>query len=260
MPRRLPGSKAELWSGVALVALCAATIVQLLHIRSRVYDGDDAAAQASADATWLVADLHRTGNGGLLRASAREIVLRVPAAVGVVCASDAHGATVAALPAYPGALERAAVDGIGWRDETGAYTFAAAALRPDAAADAACEAAGIVPPEGARILSVATAAAAPPGGTVVLVEQVAYRFQTVPSQPRRVALWRAAGGAEQLLATLGPDAAFGFFVDAARTPTAEPPAPLSRVRGIALNLPAALPDAGEFPALPTAVYFHRTAD
>jgi hypothetical protein len=237
MQRRHRIPKAELVSGLALVALCAATIFQLLRIRSNVFDTD--ASTPHGDATVLVEDLRRTATTGLLHASALEIELRVAAAAGVVCAADERVTSVAALPAAgPDRLELDAIETIGWPDAHGRYTYTHATLQPPRTGGAACASAGIELPTGAMILDVAAPGAtrARVGSAAVLFSRIAYRFRPA-DEPARRELWRAAGDSERRIATVSSDAAFRFYVDAARTPAAAAPAPLSRVRGIELHLP-----------------------
>jgi len=250
MFRRSGIPKADLVSAVLLVALCSATIVQLLRIRSSVFDVDPAAAPA--DATLLIDDLQRTTAAGLLHASANEIELRVRTAAGVVCAADERTTAIAALPAMlPEHFELAAISTIGWRDANGRYTYADTELQqPPHVGGSACAAAGIELPPGAMILNVASADRTPPvGSTAVLFSRIAYRLRPA-GESARSELWRAAGGSERRIATLSSDAAFRFYVDAARTPAPDVPAPITRVRGIELHLPG----TSDVEPLPGAVF------
>ena len=242
-------------SGVALVALCAATISQLLRIQPTVTEEDPPADHA--DARVLLADLQRTGSAGLLRAAPDEIELRVAVAVGVVCAADDESATLAVLPVHRGELDWAAITTLGWPDRAGRFAYADAVLQAAKEDATVCFASGITPPPHARVLTVAPTGDDPHiGSAAVLFSRVSYRLRPVAERASTVALWREVGGTDRQLATLPARTAFRFFVDAASQPAAEAPAPLSRVRGIEVRLPGQL----GWESLPTAVFFPPPAD
>jgi hypothetical protein len=229
--------------------------------------------------TQLVAsELRRTEGGGLLAASADAIVLRVPAAVGVVCASGAAATVIAVLPAGDAAPVpsggttptisdatapvRSGATALGWQKAQGAFVVRDGRVTTRAVPASACAGAAIEAPEGSTYLAISPAASdAGVGTAAVLFDYVEYAFRASSRVAGARALWRTAGGeTRELLAPIVDDAGFRFYVDAAPGATAVVPSPLARVRGVALNLASSIeaPD-GVLAATETAVFFRQDA-
>jgi hypothetical protein len=118
--------------------------------------------------------------------SARDVILRVPYAYGLVCSSNGHVTTVSLLPVDSAAFAAGVPSGFAWRDDvTGAYTYITEA--PGLAllgTKAACARAGIgsIPakrtsPAGRVVDLEASVSPAPsPGSVLFLYRRVRYQF------------------------------------------------------------------------------------
>jgi hypothetical protein len=243
-----PGvSKAELASAFAVLALVAATIVQLLIIRShfimRAETGP--AIDGEATASLVRSELRRTAGAGLLRATDEAVLLRVPYAVGAVCDGNDERTVVALAPGGSGTLDTVHGAVLGWRAASGRWIAVRGRLSRTRDGAAICDAAGVERAPGAVIASVATPALAEMvGAPAVLFREVEYALRASAAEPGALALWRTAidaGPAEELMAPIPAGTGFRYFVDEAATPSHGAPAPLTRVRGIELYLPLADP-------------------
>lgn len=210
--------------------------------------------------------------GGVVSAAPTAVTLRVPYAIGTVCANTAGQTTLSVWPVDSTTYAAAGFSGYAWRDELGNYSYveAGAAIVPDD--PASCTAANVtVLPQG-RVVAVRPAlpAALPPvtavGTPVLLLQQMRYEFKSSVALPGRVALWRTilrTGQGDELVAPFDTTAKFRFFVAGSDTAQDAAPAALGDLRGLELDLDAESERAPEGTAAPkraravTAVFFNN---
>ena len=118
--------------------------------------------------------------------SARDVVLRVPYAYGLVCSSNVQLTTVSLLPVDSAAFAAGAPSGFAWRDDvTGAYTYVtdAPGLRIPGTKGACARAgigtipAGRTSPAGRVVdLETSLSPAPSPGSVLFLYRRVRYQF------------------------------------------------------------------------------------
>lgn len=287
--RRLPSGAtlAELMVGLVIAMLLGAVVVRGILTEARVSEDREAWASArrvaAAAAGLLTAELRMVETrGGVEYANdaGDTLVVRVPYAFGVLCATNGTVSTVALLPADSVMLAAPGFSGFAWRDDaSGAYTYVTSGtnLHLDGAAGA-CAPNGINPvtglvgsPDG-RVVDVQ--GSVPPGlapGTVVfLFRRVRYTFEPSELVPGAVGLWRtllATGTREELAAPFDEAARFAYYVVGRTGPQEEAPSPLSAIRGIEVRLDGRSETTSRFAGgsprvvrLPVAIHFQNISD
>ncbi|MDQ6885880.1 MAG: prepilin-type N-terminal cleavage/methylation domain-containing protein [Gemmatimonadota bacterium] len=280
----------ELMIALLVLAVIGTGMTRLMVWQSRYFDqllaSRNARAVSRGALTLMLSELHMvdasdtlaTDTSALISASATEVTLRVPFALGVVCQRSAGLMTMSLLPTDSLAFANAEFSGFAWRDTVSQgqpnryhYVEAGAALHPGTAA--ACAAAGITTLPGGRVADVTPGV--PTGGPagvpvvgapIMLEQQVKYSFAPSSAVPGAVALWRTLitnGSAEEVAAPFDSSARFHFYVGNDPTPQAAAPAVLATIRGLGLQLDAVSERPPQSAARPerapvtTAVFFHN---
>jgi hypothetical protein len=187
----------------------------------------------------LSADLRRLeATGGVEAASASSITLRVPFAMGLVCASSVGSTTASFLPTDSVMLADAAPSGQAWRTSSG-YGYAnLSSVTAGGTAD--CTAADIATVAGGRVATITPGAGATveAGTPLFLYQRVVYQF--VSGADGSVLTRRQLSGAgdeEVLVEALSTSGTrFRFFVGSSAVAQDDPPADLSTLRGFELAL------------------------
>ena len=236
----------ELLVTMVIAVIIGGAFTRLMIHQSRFFDAQNTKRQARSVSRGAVnvmmSELRMvTVPGGLLAAGHDSVVVRVPYAFGVLCASVVGSSTISLAPLDSVAYAEGGVVGYAWRDSTGNYTYQNTGFTLGTGVAATCTAAGITTLPGGAVVTVAPVvpAAAVAGTPVFLYRRIEYEFDSSAALPGRHALWRrnqGAGTSEELVAPFQGGASFRFFVDGSATAQAAVPSPLSTVRGLELRL------------------------
>lgn len=244
----------ELLVGLVLLAIIASAFTRLLVSQARFFDlqsQSNAARNVSrGPINRVVSDLRMVeAEGGVVAASASQITVRVPYAIGVVCQTMGNPAEteVTLLPVDSVMYNAPGFYGYAWRDNaTGHYTYveSGAAAGPKQVSGA-CTSAGITNlTNGPRLsLTPALPAAATLGTPVMLYRRVTYEFKSSVLVPGTIGIFRSVIGqngavitSEELAAPFAATASFAFYTIGSRTPSTAAPADLTTLRGFELHL------------------------
>lgn len=237
----------ELMIVMVISALVGTAIVRLFVSQAKFFDRQSQARESRAVSRGalnvLMSDLRmvETSNG-VVDADASTLVVRVPYAFGVVCASTLVTTTISRLPLDESFYPASVFAGYAWLAPDGTYTYIDASSLPAVGAAATCTAQSITTLAGGAVLLLTPGTVgAVPGSLAFMYQEVTYRFDASDAVPGRIALWRSVdGGAEEeLIAPFGNDARFRFFVN--NLPDAQDAAPGAgdELRGVELVLPGA---------------------
>lgn len=190
---------------------------------------------------------------GVEAASATSITVKVPYALGIVCASTTSLQTVALLPVDSVALNLPGYSGYASRNSGGVYSTYSGGTVTEIAFPAACTTANVVPitaPASApnqktRVVTMVTTGATvlTAGTPVMLYRRTQFYFGTSNQTglTGRTALWRryldTGSAATELSAPFSNTAAFRFFNLSATTSQTGVPSPLSNIKGFEFYLP-----------------------
>lgn len=243
----------ELLVGLVLLAIVATLFTRLLVSQARFFDlqsQSNAARNVSrGPINRVVSDLRMVeAEGGVVAASATDVTVRVPYAIGVVCQTVGNPAEteVTLLPVDSVMYNSPGFYGYSWRDNTtGHYTYVenGASAGPMQVAGA-CTSAGITNlTNGPRLsLTPALPAAATLGTPVMLYRKVRYEFKASQLVPGTLGLFRTVimqdgtTASEELAAPFAPTASFAFYTIGSQTPSTAAPADLKTLRGFELHL------------------------
>jgi prepilin-type N-terminal cleavage/methylation domain-containing protein len=242
----------ELLVALVIMGIIGVALTRLFVSQSRFYDLQAQLRRArfvSRTATnAALSDLRMTeATGGVAAASPRSITVRVPYALGVVCANTATQTTVALFPVDSTTYATAGFSGYAWRDELGNYTYVETGATVALTSASACAPANVsVLPNGKVVVVAPPLPAALPaviavGTPVFLLQPLTYEFKASAALPGRTALWRtvvSTGQADELVAPFDTTAKFRFFVEGSDTAQNAVPTPLTRMRGVELNFDA----------------------
>ncbi|HEX9895434.1 MAG TPA: prepilin-type N-terminal cleavage/methylation domain-containing protein [Gemmatimonadales bacterium] len=236
----------ELLIGMVVAAVVGAALVRFLMSDMQFQEDREAwrtARQAArAGVTVLTSDLRMVETGGGIEtadASGQDLTIRVPYAMGVLCATDGATSTVALLPADSLMFTQPGHSGFAWRDEnSGSYTYVSAGTVSGGSAGP-CTIAGIAVVSGGQVVSLG--GTVPSGlvkGTVFLLyRRIRYEIKASVTLSGQTALWRtqlATGASEELAAPFNPGSRFRFFVDGGTTAQDAVPSPLADIIGLEL--------------------------
>lgn len=235
----------EMLIGLIVGGIMLGALVGLFINQSQL-SGDQASRRVARDVVRsasqiLSADIRRIeSSGGIEHASADTVTLRVPLAIGLVCASSGGGSpstTLSLLPTDSVRYATAAVSGFAWRTSAGAYNYVPT-TGLGAGATSSCSSASISTLSGGRVVQLSAGSGAiPDGAPALLYERIRYAFTDTGSG---VALVRTLveSGAEETLVTNFDDAGtrFRFFVGSSGTAQDAPPSDLSDLTGLELVL------------------------
>jgi prepilin-type N-terminal cleavage/methylation domain-containing protein len=241
----------ELMVAMVIMAIIGAALVKLLVVQNRFFDHQTSLRSARSVSrgavNMILSDLRMVdasgGVGdtlGIVAAAARNITVRVPYAMGVVCNVGAS-VTVTMVPLDTLMLNTAAFSGYAWRDTVnGKYHFIESGATVTTSTPANC-AAGFTTLTGARVVSLSPLPVAGTVGTVslgqpvMLHQQIRYELKASVTYPGQYGLWRTllkTSLAEEVAAPFDTSAVFKFYVNNVDTSQAAVPAQLSTIRGL----------------------------
>ena len=265
----------ELIVTMVIAVIIGAAFTRLMIHQSRFFDSQNTHRQARnvsrGALNVMMSELRMVAvPGGVLAAASDSIVVRVPYAFGVLCASTPAASTISLAPMDSLAYAEGGTTGYAWRDSTGNYTYqnAAFTLAPGLTSD--CAAAGITTLPRGRAVTVTpiVPAAAVPGTVIFLFRRIEFKFRDSAALPGRRALWRLNVGTntwEELVSPFDASARFRFFVNGSSVSQANPPVLLANLRGLELRLagasdrPSVTTGAPATAELQTAVFFMNRA-
>lgn len=250
----MSGPRVGARDGMTLIELLVAMVVTAIILQGAVsfftgqsrLVGENESRRSARDASRsamnvFMADLRRveTGNG-VLAASASVVDVRVPFALGIVCASSGAGTTVSLLPTDSVRLADAVsggVAGYALRNTAGAWVGFTSGATVGTGSAATCTAAGVTVFDAKYVRTVAPAAGILPAGTQMLFyDRIRYEFV---SEAQGLVLYRSINGgtAEELVGPFDPaETRFRFFRDGDSEADDAPPGTLTDIRGLEIVL------------------------
>jgi prepilin-type N-terminal cleavage/methylation domain-containing protein len=269
---------AELLVGLVILGIIGIALTQLVLSQSRFYDDQAQMRRARyVSRTGVNASLSdlrmMEQTGGVVSATATQVVVRVPYAIGIVCANLVGNKTLVSLfPVDSTMYANAGFSGYAWRDSLGNYTYVETGVLKSPDLASTCTAAGVsVFATGPQVVAVKPSLPTLPTVTVVgtpvfLFQRLIYEFKPSVALPGRVALWRtvvATAQTDELVAPFDTSASFRFFVAGSDTAQTAVPSPLNTMRGLELNFNSQSDRAPQGAAAPersqvvTAVFFNN---
>jgi prepilin-type N-terminal cleavage/methylation domain-containing protein len=269
----------ELLVGMVLFAIVGALFTKLMTTQGRFFDrqgmGNAARNVSRASLNRVVSDFRMIeATGGVVAATPTSLTLRIPFAIGVMCANFGGASQLSLLPVDSTTYANAGFYGYAWRNYTnGVYSYVENPATEGPGDAATCTGAPqnvATVPNGGRVVSVTPTLpnGSGLGTTVFLYSKVRYEFKASTAVPGTLGLYRtniAPNGvetAEELVAPFANTARWGFFVvNGGAVPVANPPATLSDIRGLELHLDglsegiAATKTVQETAPFTTAVFF-----
>ena len=242
--RRAGFTLPELLVALVMTAILGAAAMRLFVAQSRFFDQhvkqQNARTVSRSAVNGVLSDLRMVeAPNGVTAASTSSITVRVPYAMGVVCATGATSTTIAFMPVDSLTLATAALSGYAWRGSSGSYTLQEGGVTTSPGAAATCTGASITPITGGVILNVAPVlpAAATAGTPVYLYQRVRYNFAASSSYSGRTGLWRTlveSGATEEIAAPFDATAGFEFYDQNAGAAASTTVPTLANIRGIEL--------------------------
>ncbi len=242
-------SLVELMVGVLILAIIGMAMTKIMLAQARYFDHQKTANLARnvsrGPLNRVVSDLRMVeSKGGITSASATAITANVPYAMGVVCAKNSGYTHISLLPVDSAMFAGPGISGYAWRKGSGVYTYVTNTTTPATGDATVCSGAGIqtLTASKAKIIKITpvlsdTASVATP---VFLYRRIKYEFKASTTIPGATGLFRtvldAGGATEELSAPYSGDAKFKFFIGSSTTAVTSPPADLSTLRGIELNM------------------------
>lgn len=237
---------AELIVTMVIAAIIGGAFTRLMIHQSNFIDAQNTSREARSVSRGalnvLMSELRRVTNpGGMLVASTDSIVVRVPYAFGVLCASSAAASTLSLAPMDSLTYAEPGARGYAWRDSTGNYAYVNGGFSVAPGLTSDCTPAGITTLPRGRVVTVTPLIppAAPAGTPVLLYRRIQYTFGPSVAMPGRRALWRKnldANTREELVAPFDASSGFRFILKGATTSQSAPPTVLDSIRGLELRL------------------------
>lgn len=281
----------ELLVAILLFGIVGAAFTRLLTTQGRFFEKQgmrNAARNVSRGSlNRIISDFRMIeATGGVVPglASSTSLTIRVPFAIGVVCAglgaAGLGGMTVISVLPVDSVMYANPANsfyGYSWRSaSTGVYTYVEPATKNENSANlAACTGVNITTiPKGKTVgLQPELPLAAGLGTPVFLYRKIRYEFKASTAVPGKLGLYRtvifpnASESSEELVAPFASTASFKFFVTGNSTTAQDnPPALTSDLRGIELHLDgmsegiAPGSNAPENAPFTTAVFFKNRID
>jgi hypothetical protein len=239
---------AELIVGMVILSIIGMGLTRIMVMQARYFDHQKQANLARnvsrGPLNRLVSDIRMVeAEGGITAASATAITARVPYAIGVVCNSTATETNISLLPVDSAMYAEPGYSGYAWRNGASQYRYIMGGSTIAPGDLAACNAAGIttLSSDLAKVIKITPKLndSATVGTPVFLLRNITYEFKPSALVPGGTGLYRTvvnAGTSEELSAPYASDAKFRFFIGSSLTAQAAPPANLSTLRGIELNM------------------------
>jgi prepilin-type N-terminal cleavage/methylation domain-containing protein len=239
----------ELLIGMIILGIIGAALTKLFLSQSRFFDQQTQLRRARLVSRMAVnaalSDIRMVeGTGGVVSATSAQVVLRVPYAMGIVCANTGTQTTLALLPVDSVMYATAGFSGYAWRDSLGNITYLEAGTSVVADNVSVCTGANVTVLPAGRVVAVkpplpaSLPAVTAVGTPVFLIQRLTYEFKASVALPGRTALWRtmvATSQTDELVAPFDSSAKFRFFTGGSDTAQAAVPSPLSTIRGLELN-------------------------
>jgi prepilin-type N-terminal cleavage/methylation domain-containing protein len=242
-------SMSELLIGMVILAIVGMGLTQTLRSQARYFDhqktGSLARAVSRGPINRVVSDLRMVeAKGGIISASASQIEVRVPYAMGVVCGAGPNNNSthISLLPVDSAMYAAPGYSGYAWRGGDGTYRYKEDNQTKDIGTLDVCNAAqiGTLTAQGAKVIKISPLLpdTASYGTPVFLYRRIRYSFAPSGLVPGAIGLFRTrmqTGQSEELSAPYD-GAKFRFFVGSSQTAQNDPPADISTIRGIELNM------------------------
>jgi prepilin-type N-terminal cleavage/methylation domain-containing protein len=245
-------SMVELLVGMVIFAIIGTLFTRLLTTQGKFFDRQglsNAARNVSrASLNRVVSDFRMIeATGGVVAATPTSLTLRIPFAIGVMCATASGRTHVTLLPVDSMAYASAGFYGYAWRNfTTGVYTYVEGGGTQVSNGDAAvCTGQNITTVANGRVVGLQPTAPAGAGlGTpIFLYARVRYEFKASQIIPGKIGLFRTqilptgAETSEELVAPFAATAKWKFFVlNGGNVAQDNAPAQLSDIRGLELHL------------------------
>jgi prepilin-type N-terminal cleavage/methylation domain-containing protein len=244
----------ELIVGIVIFAIVGMLFTRLLTVQGKFYDrqgmGNAARNVSRASLNRVVSDFRMIeATGGVIAASSTSLTIRVPFAIGVMCASAAGTTVLSLLPVDSTTYANAGFYGYAWRNfQTGVYSYVenpATETLGDAAAIAVCTGVNITTVTNGKVVRVTPTLPINAGlGTpVFLYSRIKYEFKASTAVPGKLGLYRTsiapngAESSEELVAPFANTARWRFFtVNGGSVAQDAAPANLADMRGLELHL------------------------
>ena len=241
-------SMSELLIGMVILAIVGMALTQTLRSQARYFDHQKtsnlARAVSRGPINRVVSDLRMVeAKGGVMSASASQIEVRIPYAMGVVCGTSGGSTHIALLPVDSAMFAAPGYSGYAWRGGDGTYRYKEDNQTKDVGTLSVCNAAqiGVLTAQGAKVVKITPNLpdTASFGTPVFLYRKIRYSFAASQMVPGSIGLFRTRlenGQSEELSAPYDAAAKFRFFVGSSLTAQDNPPGNLSTIRGIELNM------------------------
>jgi hypothetical protein len=272
-------SMGELIVGMVILAIVGMALSRVLVSQARYFShqktGNLARNVSRGPLNRVVSDLRMVeALGGVLSATQSELLVRVPYAMGIVCALVNPYTHVSLLPVDSAMYAATGFSGYAWRGGNGVYHYVETGPPIVATGDiAVCNGALIstLTADNAKVIKItpAMADAASVGTPVFLFRRIKYEFKASVAVPGMRGLFRTVmetGASEELAAPFDSNSKFRFFVGSSITAQDAAPGDLSTLRGIELlmnGMSERLPSGSTQKAVApftTAVYFKNRLD
>jgi prepilin-type N-terminal cleavage/methylation domain-containing protein len=241
----------ELLVALVLFGIVGALFTRLMTVQGRFFDrqgmGNAARNVSRASLNRVVSDFRMIeATGGVVAATSTSLTLRIPYAIGVMCANANGGTALSLLPVDSTTYANAGFYGYAWRNFiTGAYSYVENPATEGVGDAAVCTGVSItMVPNGKTVLiTPALPANGGLGTPVFLYSKIRYEFKASTAVPGKLGLYRtsiAPNGAltsEELVAPFANTASWKFFaVNGGSVAQVNPPGNLADLRGLELHL------------------------
>ncbi|MDP9204696.1 MAG: type II secretion system GspH family protein [Gemmatimonadota bacterium] len=244
----------ELIVGIVIFAIVGMLFTRLLTVQGKFYDrqgmGNAARNVSRASLNRVVSDFRMIeATGGVIAATSTSLTIRIPFAIGVMCANSGGGTALSLLPVDSTTYANAGFYGYAWRNfQTGVYSYVenpATETSGDAVAIAVCTGVNVTTVTNGRVVVVTPTLPINAGlGTpVFLYSRIKYEFKASTAVPGKLGLYRTtiapngAQSSEELVAPFANTASWKFFtVNGGSVAQVAPPANLADMRGLELHL------------------------
>lgn len=266
----------ELLVGIVLFAIVGTLFTRLLTVQGRFYDrqsmGNAARNVSRASLNRVISDFRMIeATGGVVAATPTSLTIRIPFAIGVMCANALGVTQVSLLPVDSTTYANAGFYGYAWRNfTTGVYSYVENPATEGTGDPAVCTGVSITTVPNGKVVQLTPVL---PGGAglgtpVFLYSKVRYEFKASTAVPGKLGLFRttiapnATEATEELVAPFAATAGWKFFTATSGSVAQDaPPAALSDIRGLELHLDgisettAATRSSPESAPFTTAVFF-----
>ncbi len=273
-------SIAELLIGMVILAIVGMGLTRVMSSQARYFDHQKtsnlARAVSRGPLNRVVSDLRMVeAAGGVISASPTAIEMRVPYGMGVVCGPGPgnNHTHISLLPVDSAMYDSPGYSGYAWRGGDGVYHYTDDLSFQEIGNLNVCNSFQIntLTSQGARIIKISPKldSAATYGTPIFLYRKIRYSFASSTSVPGTLGLYRTRmtdNVSEELSAPYDNSARFRFFVGSSIVAQDSPPADLSKLRGIEMNMtglsertPTGATQKKKAPFL-TAVFFKNRLD